>query len=53
MLWCLSSNSSALPGFEAATHYAINVLAADQRPLAERFARKGIDRLRAPLGGKA
>lgn len=44
VLWCLSSNSSALPGFEASTHYAINVLAADQRPLAERFARKGIDR---------
>ncbi len=44
VLWCLSSRSTALPGFQTATHYAINVLAADQRPLAERFARKGIDR---------
>ena len=44
MLWCLASRSSALAGFKSATHYAINVLAADQRLLAERFARKGIDR---------
>lgn len=44
VLWCLSSRSSALAGFRSATHYAINVLAADQRLLAERFARKGIDR---------
>ena len=44
VLWSLSSQSSSMPGFQAATHYAINVLAADQRLLAERFSRKGIDR---------
>ncbi|MBP8190905.1 MAG: flavin reductase family protein [Aquabacterium sp.] len=44
VLWCLSAKSSALAGFQSATHYAINVLAADQRLLAERFAKKGIDR---------
>jgi flavin reductase (DIM6/NTAB) family NADH-FMN oxidoreductase RutF len=44
VLWCLSGRSSALAGFMSASHYAINVLAADQRILAERFARKGIDR---------
>lgn len=44
VLWCLSAKSTALPGFQSATHYAINVLAADQRLLAERFAKKGIDR---------
>jgi flavin reductase (DIM6/NTAB) family NADH-FMN oxidoreductase RutF len=44
VLWSLSRQSSSMPGFLASTHYAINVLAADQRPLAERFSRKGIDR---------
>lgn len=44
VMWCLSAHSTARAGFQSATHYAINVLAADQRHLAERFARKGIDR---------
>jgi flavin reductase (DIM6/NTAB) family NADH-FMN oxidoreductase RutF len=44
VLWSLAPQSTSMPGFLAATHYAINVLAADQRLLAERFARKGIDR---------
>lgn len=44
VLWSLSTQSSSMPGFRSATHYAINVLAADQRLLAERFSRKGIDR---------
>jgi flavin reductase (DIM6/NTAB) family NADH-FMN oxidoreductase RutF len=44
VLWSLTRHSTSMPGFLSAQHYAINVLAADQRPLAERFARKGIDR---------
>ncbi|MFW9617786.1 flavin reductase family protein [Aquabacterium sp.] len=44
VLWSLSKQSTSMPGFLSATHYAINVLAADQRLLAERFASKGIDR---------
>lgn len=44
VLWSLTRQSSSMPGFLTARHYAINILAADQRPLAERFARKGIDR---------
>ena len=44
VLWSLSRQSSSMLGFLAASHYAINVLAADQRLLAERFSRKGIDR---------
>ena len=44
VLWSLSGQSSSMPGFQTATHYAINVLAADQRLLGERFSRKGIDR---------
>jgi flavin reductase (DIM6/NTAB) family NADH-FMN oxidoreductase RutF len=44
VLWSLSSQSSSMPGFQEARHYVINVLAADQRLLAERFSRKGVDR---------
>ena len=38
VLWSLSRRSAALAVFRAGTHYAINVLAADQLALAERFA---------------
>ncbi len=44
VLWSLGRQSSSMAGFLSATAYAINVLAADQRTLAERFASKGIDR---------
>lgn len=44
VLWSLGRQSGTMAGFQSASHYAINVLSADQRLLAERFARKGIDR---------
>ena len=44
VLWSLSKQSSSMPGLLTASSYAINVLAGDQRVLAERFARKGVDR---------
>ncbi|RTL30366.1 MAG: flavin reductase [Burkholderiales bacterium] len=44
VLWSLARRSTTMAGFLEAKHYAINVLASDQRLLAERFARKGIDR---------
>ncbi len=44
VLWSLAQRAASLPAFRAGTHYAINVLAADQRALAERFASKDIDR---------
>ena len=44
VLWSLSKQSGSMPALKASGAYAINVLAADQRVLAERFARKGIDR---------
>ena len=44
VLWSLSQRAASLPAFRAGTHYAINVLAADQRALAERFASKDVDR---------
>ena len=44
VLWSLSRAAASMAAFANGSHYAINVLAADQRLLAERFSRKGIDR---------
>ncbi|MDL2338632.1 MAG: flavin reductase family protein [Pseudomonadota bacterium] len=44
VLWSLSRQASTMPAFTRGSHYAINILAADQREIAERFASKGIDR---------
>jgi len=44
VLWSLSQAAASLAAFSTGSHYAINVLAADQRTLAERFALKGADR---------
>ena len=44
VLWSLSRAAASLAVFSAGSHYAINVLAADQKELAERFASRGIDR---------
>lgn len=44
VLWSLSRAAASMAVFSAGSHYAINVLAADQMELADRFARKGADR---------
>ncbi|HWI83549.1 flavin reductase family protein [Ramlibacter sp.] len=44
VLWSLSQAAASLPALRAGSHYVINVLAADQKLLAERFALKGADR---------
>ena len=44
VLWSLARNAGSMPAFERGSHYAINILAADQHLLAERFAGKAIDR---------
>lgn len=44
VLWSLSRSASTMPAFTRGSHYAINILASDQREIAERFARKDIDR---------
>jgi flavin reductase (DIM6/NTAB) family NADH-FMN oxidoreductase RutF len=44
VLWSLSRAAASMPVFSAGSHYAINVLAADQKALAERFASKVADR---------
>lgn len=44
VLWSLSLKASSMPAFSQGSHYAINILAAEQRHLAERFASKVSDR---------
>ena len=44
VLWSLGLGANSLPVFRQCSHYAIHVLAASQKPLAELFARKGADR---------
>ena len=44
VLWSLSRQAASMEAFRTGTHYAINVLAADQRELAERFANRNADR---------
>ncbi len=44
VLWSLAQAAASLPAFRAGSHYAINILAADQKALAERFSLRGADR---------
>ena len=44
VLWSLSRQAGSMAAFERGSHYAINILAADQHALAERFASKDVDR---------
>jgi flavin reductase (DIM6/NTAB) family NADH-FMN oxidoreductase RutF len=44
VLWSLARAAASLAFFSAGSHYAINVLAADQKALAERFASRVADR---------
>ncbi|WP_051710685.1 flavin reductase family protein [Streptomyces sp. NRRL S-350] len=41
VLWCLNRSSAGLAAFTLGTHFAVHVLAADQRELAVRFAGPG------------
>jgi flavin reductase (DIM6/NTAB) family NADH-FMN oxidoreductase RutF len=40
VLWSLAQSANSMPVFTENSHYVINVLAADQGPLAERFSRR-------------
>ena len=44
VLWSLGKAAGSMAVFTQGRHYAINVLAADQQALAERFATRGVDR---------
>jgi flavin reductase (DIM6/NTAB) family NADH-FMN oxidoreductase RutF len=46
VLWSLSRAAASMVAFSSGSHYAINVLAAEQKALAERFATRGGDRWR-------
>jgi len=56
VLWSLSTRAGSMPAFTRGSHYAIHILASEQKELAERFASKDIDRfaglrLREGAGG--
>lgn len=38
ILWSLTADSKLLPAFESCTHFAVNVLSADQADISRRFA---------------
>ncbi len=44
VLWSLARAAGSLAAFSTGSHYAINILGADQQALAQRFASKNIDR---------
>ena len=44
VLWSLARRARSMPAFAAGTHDAINILAADQQALAQRFASREVDR---------
>lgn len=44
VLWSLAGDARSLPAFTGNSHYVINILAGDQRALAERFAQRVDDR---------
>ena len=44
VLWSLARSAGSLPAFQDGSHYAINILAADQHALAVRFASKAVNR---------
>lgn len=43
VLWCAAKKSQRYRAFTEAATYAIHILAEDQRPLAEHFARSGLE----------
>ena len=44
VLWSLDKRAFSRPEFESSTHFAVHVLTLEQRELAQRFARRGIDK---------
>jgi len=44
VLWSLARNARSLPAFEAAEYWNVHILANDQEPLSNRFAKAGEDK---------
>lgn len=51
VLWSLNLSSSLLDSFRHCEHYAINILAADQAPLSQRFATPSKNRMGDKFSG--
>ncbi len=47
VLWSLAKSSNSLPAFMEAEHFGVHVLAADQEPLSNLFAKRGADKFGA------
>ncbi|MCC7485926.1 MAG: flavin reductase family protein [Burkholderiales bacterium] len=52
VLWSLAARAPSRPAFEAATYFAIHVLAGDQRVLAERFCSPAADKFTGVATGE-
>ena len=44
VLWSLARAAASLPAFSTGSHYAINILSAQQKALAKQFAARDVDR---------
>jgi 3-hydroxy-9,10-secoandrosta-1,3,5(10)-triene-9,17-dione monooxygenase reductase component len=44
VLWSLAKASASLFAFANASHFVVHILAADQQPISDRFAKKGTDK---------
>ncbi len=44
VLWSLAKSAGSMAAFKTGSHYAINILNADQQALAQQFASKDVDR---------
>lgn len=44
VLWSLARSAGSMAAFSAGSHYAINILGADQQDLARQFAARDVDR---------
>jgi len=44
VLWSLARSAASMAALSTGSHYAVNILAASQKDLAERFATKDVDR---------
>lgn len=44
ILWCLSNDAPEFSAFQQASHFAVNILTAEQRPVSDRFASASRDK---------
>ena len=49
VLWSLDKRAYSRTAFESSTHFAVHVLTLEQRELAERFAKRGVDKFETLL----